>query len=191
MRVLWPLRAVLVLALGAGSVGTASVEAAGSAESGVEDSVSGGSGVDESERATRRAAMRQAQQQRWGKVRESLFADIDLSAEQSVEIDAIVEAEWRGRARFQELAEEIDADQKQPQEERDGALLAEARALKRERRERHEMLDEMRALLTEEQRPAFDMNRAHLLARRAEQQDAGRANRARSLGTAPSEGPVE
>jgi hypothetical protein len=174
--------------MGAGSVGTASAEAAGSAESGA---LASGSGVDESERATRRAAMRQLQQQRWSRVRESLFADIDLSAEQSAEIDAIVEAEWRGRARFQELVEEIKGEQKQPQEERDEALLAEVRALKRERRERHEMLDEMRALLTEEQRPAFDMNRAHLLAKRAEQRDTGRANRVRSLGAAPSEGPVE
>ena len=55
---------------------------------------------------------------------------------------------------------------------RTGAAREEFRVLKKQLKESHEIYEEMRAVLAEEQRPAFDMNRARHV---AAMQGSGRA----------------
>jgi hypothetical protein len=85
----------------------------------------------------RREATRKWREAWWTRAREVLFGDIQLSAEQSRRIDEIIEA----RLAQQETVA-INAQLNNP----------------------HETLEELRALLSKEQHPTFDMNRAHLVA---------------------------
>ena len=100
----------------------------------------------------------------WVHAREVLFTDLELDAEQARGVDAIVETQLRHRARFQELDAQFAAALRQADKERSAALDAELRATNAQLKEHYELFEEMRALLTEEQRPIFDTNRARLVA---------------------------
>jgi hypothetical protein len=115
----------------------------------------------------RRARREQRDQQRkewWVHARAVLFTGLELDAEQARGVDAIVETQLRHRARFTELDAEFAIALRQGDRERSAALDAELRAIDAQLKEHHELFEEMRALLTEEQRPIFDTNRARLVA---------------------------
>jgi hypothetical protein len=105
-----------------------------------------------------------------------LFDGIELSAEQSRGMEAIVEGELKQGRLIEELRAELDAARRQGDTERISAIRAERHSLLVQRKGPNESMEELRALLTEEQRPTFDMNRARL---RAESQQAQKAQKGR------------
>jgi hypothetical protein len=137
-------------------------EAPDSADSGVRDATSA------ARRAEQGREQRELQSQRrekwWTDARAVLFEGIELSAEQSRGVDAIIEDQLQHGRRSGELLAERAAARKQGDTERIRAIRVESRALRARRKGPHECMEEMRALLTEEQRPIFDMNRARLAA---------------------------
>jgi hypothetical protein len=110
----------------------------------------------------------------WNRAHELLFADIELSAEQAQAVDAIIEAQLNTRALLQQADAKLSAANKARNSERSDAAREEFRALNEQLKEMHEIYEEMRAVLAEEQRPTFDMNRARHVA------DVQRAERIRS-----------
>jgi hypothetical protein len=68
------------------------------------------------------------------------------------------------RSRLQQLDAELNDARKKRESKRTGAIREEFRVIKKQLEEPHEIYEEMRAVLAEEQRPAFDMNRARHVA---------------------------
>jgi hypothetical protein len=101
-----------------------------------------------------------------------LFNGVDLSEEQRQGVDEILEAQLSTRIRMQELDATLSAARRARNTERIDSAKEEFRVLKAQIKEPHEIYEEMRALLDEEQRPAFDMNRARHV---AEIQGSGRS----------------
>ena len=173
--------AILIAVTGVSlAVGSANAETAALAEPKAPDSTDPGvrdatptAGRAE-QRRERRALRSQRGQVYLAHARVVLFDGIELSAEQSRELDAIVEAELTRGRRIEELRAELDAARRQGDQERIRANRAERSALLEQRRSPDECMEEMRALLTEEQRPTFDMNRARLAAERQQDQKGGR-----------------
>jgi hypothetical protein len=114
--------------------------------------------------AEQRELAYQRRQEWWAHAREVLFSEIELSAEQSRGVDAIIENQLDGRRRSAEVRAELNATPPQADPKRYTALLAESRALRAELKGPHECIEELRALLSEEQHPTFDLNRARLAA---------------------------
>jgi len=104
------------------------------------------------------------QQAWWARAREVLFRDLALSPEQTRAVDGILETQEEARARSQELQAELATARRERKHERSAALREELRKVRTKLKSPHAVIDEMRALLTDEQRPTFDMNRAHLVA---------------------------
>ena len=77
----------------------------------------------------------------------------------------MVEVELAGRAQLQQRDAEISAAHKSDNPERIEAARAAFAATQAQIKGPHEIFEEMRTLLTEEQRPTFDMNRARRRAR--------------------------
>ena len=136
--------AILIASTGVGlAVGSANAETAApaeleapdSADSGLRDSTPTAPGVEELRE--QRVSGHQRREEWWTHAHEVLFSDIQLSAEQSRAVDEIIEArlaQQKGVANNTRL--------KSP----------------------HETIEDLRALLSKEQHPTFDMNRAHLVA---------------------------
>jgi hypothetical protein len=141
-------------------------EAPDSADSGARDP------TPSEQRAERRRERRELRPQRWAKrlahAREVLFDGIELSAEQSRGVDAIIEGELKVGQRSGELEAELETARQQGGKERVRAIRKEGRAVRARRKGPNESMEEMRALLSEEQRSIFDMNRARLAAERKE-----------------------
>jgi hypothetical protein len=153
------------LAVGSANAETAALaerEAPDSADSGVRDA------TPTAERAEQRREQRELRSQRGEErlahARVVLFDGIELSAEQSRGVDAIVEAELKNGRRTEELRAELEAARRQGDTERSRAIREERHSLVAQRKGPNTTMAEMRALLTEEQRPIFDMNRARLAA---------------------------
>jgi len=166
------------LAAGSANAETAAVaelEAPDTADSGIRDPTPTAPGAER--RREERELQNQRREQWWTDARAVLFSDIELSAEQSRGVDAIIEAQLDERKRSGELRAELDAAQQQADTERRAAIRAESRALRARRKGPHECMEEMRALLSEEQRPTFDINRARLA---AEGQQSPKRRRQRS-----------
>ena len=108
----------------------------------------------------------------WTHALEVLFNGIDLSEEQRHGVDEILEAQLSTRLRMQELDLTLSAARKARDTERIDSAKKDFRTLKAQIKQPHEIYEEMRALLEEEQRPAFDMNRARHI---AEIQGSGRS----------------
>jgi hypothetical protein len=100
----------------------------------------------------------------WNHAREVLFFDIELSAEQAHAVDAIVEAQLNRRALLQQLNAKLSAARNTRDSKRVDATREKYRATQQQLQKPHEIYEEMRAVLAEEQRPAFDMGRARLVA---------------------------
>jgi hypothetical protein len=154
------------LALAAGSAGAEATEAGVRALDA--DAARERAATREPPAASRRRARREQQDRQrkewWVHARAVLFTGLELDAEQVRGVDAIVETQLRHRARFTELDAEFAIALRQGDRERSAALDAELRAIDAQLKEHHELFEEMRALLTEEQRPIFDTNRARLAA---------------------------
>jgi hypothetical protein len=153
------------LAVGSANAETAALaerEAPDSADSGVRDATQTAGRAEQ--RRERRELRSQRGEERLAHARVVLFDGIELSAEQSRGMDAIVEAELKYGRSTEELRAELDAARRQGDTERIRAIRAERSSLLEQRKGPNETIEEMRALLTEEQRPTFDMNRARLVA---------------------------
>ena len=100
----------------------------------------------------------------WNHAHEVLFIDIELSAEQAHALDAIVEAQLNTRALLQQRDAELKVARKTRDSKRKDAAHEEFRAIQKQLKKSHEIYEEMRAVLAKEQRPAFDMGRARLVA---------------------------
>jgi hypothetical protein len=137
-------------------------EAPDTADSGVRDAAPAAPKAEQ--RRERRKQRSRRGEERLAHARVVLFDGIELSAEQSRGVDAIVEAELKYGKRTEELRAELDAARPQGDKERIRAIRAERSSLLEQRKGPNETMGEMRALLTEEQRPTFDMNRARLAA---------------------------
>ncbi len=175
--------AILIAGTGVGlAVGSANAETAAVAELEAPDSADSGvrDATPTAQRAEQRREQRELRSQRWEKrlahARAVLFDGIELSAEQSRGVDAIVEAELKYGRRTEELRAEFEAAQRQGDTERIRAIREERKSLLAQRKGPDTTMEEMRALLTEEQRPTFDMNRARLAAE-SQQAQKGRRNR--------------
>jgi hypothetical protein len=175
--------AVAILIAGTGvslAVGSANAETAALAEREAPDTAD--SGVRDATPTARRAEQRrerrelrsQQGEERLAHARVVLFDGIELSAEQSRGMEAIVEAELKRGRRIEELRAELDAARRQGDTERISAIRAERHSLLAQRKGPNKSMEELRALLTEEQRPTFDMNRARL---RAESQQSQKGQR--------------
>ena len=160
------------LAVGSANAETAALaerEGPDTADSGVRDA------TPTAERAERRRELEsQRGKERLAHARVALFEGIELSAEQSRGVDAIVEAELEYGRRTEKLRAELEAARRQGDRERIRAIDAEKRSHLAQRKGPDRTMEEMRALLTEEQRPTFDMNRARLA---AESQQASKGRR--------------
>jgi hypothetical protein len=116
----------------------AELEAPDSADSGIRDLAPTAPDAERRrEQNEQRELTRKRKAEWWTHAREVLFSDIQLSAEQSRGVDEIIDAR---------LAEQ------------------ESVALNPQSNSPHETIEDMRALLSKEQHPTFDMNRAHLVA---------------------------
>jgi len=100
----------------------------------------------------------------WARARTVLFSDIQLSAAQSSGVDEIIETQLDQRKRSGELQAEIKISKEQADKKQLGALRAKSRGVNAKLKDQHELMEEMRALLSIDQHPTFDMNRAHLVA---------------------------
>jgi hypothetical protein len=153
-------------------------EAADSADSGARDAAAKAAQLAELRRERRERRSQQAKE-RLVHARAVLFEGIELSAEQSRGVDAIIEAELKHGRRFAELRAELQAARKQGDTKRIRAIRAEKASARVNRRGPNKSMEEMRALLTEEQRPIFDMNRARLAAESQQAQEGPRKRRPR------------
>ncbi len=116
----------------------AKLEALDSADSGIRDPAPTAPDAERRRKQSeQRERTRKWREEWWTHAHEVLFGDIQLSAEQSRGVDEIIEAR---------LAQQ------------------ESVAINAQLRSPHETIEAMRALLSKEQHPTFDMNRAHLVA---------------------------
>jgi len=140
--------AVAILIMGTGvclAIGSANAETTATAAAELEAPDSADSGIrdlaptapDAEQRREQRELTRKRKAEWWTHAQEVLFSDIQLSAEQSRGVDEIIEARLAGQ---------------------------ESVALSPQLNSPHETIEDMRALLSKEQHPTFDMNRAHLVA---------------------------
>jgi hypothetical protein len=150
--------AILILGTGVGlAVGSANAETAAATELEAPDTADSGT--------RERSELRQQRRQEWwAHARAVLFSDIELSAEQSRGVDAIIETQLDAHRRSAELRSELEAAQQQADTKRIAAVRTESRAVRAQLKGPHECIEDLRALLSEEQRPSFDMNRARLAA---------------------------
>jgi hypothetical protein len=178
--------AILLVSTGIGLVvGSANAETAAVAE--LEASETADSGVrDATSKAQRAEKIRERSELRFQRLEKTmanaravLFDGIELSAEQSRGMDAIFEAGMRVGRRAGEPRAEHDTAQQQGDMERSDADLKESRPLRSQRKSPDERMEEMRVLLSEEQRPIFDLNRARLRAEKQQPQKEGRKRRPR------------
>ena len=168
------------LAVGSANAETAALaerEAPDSADSGVRDATSAARSAEQ--RRERREPRSQLGEERLAHARVVLFDGIELSAEQSRGVDAIIEAELKYGRRTEELSAELKAARRQGDKERIRAIDAERHSLLAQRKGPDGTMEEIRALLTEEQRPTFDMNRARLAAESQRSQSGRRKRRPR------------
>jgi hypothetical protein len=192
--------AILIVGTGVGlAVGSANAETAAlaeleapdSADSGVRDATPTAQRAEQrrerrelrSQSAERRGERRELRSQRREErlvhARAVLFDGIELSAEQSRGVDAIIEAELKFGQRHEELQAEFETAQQQDDTEHLLAIGAEGQPLLARRKGPNECMEEMRALLSEEQRPIFDMNRSRLAAEGLQPQKGQRQKRQR------------
>lgn len=125
----------------------------------------------------RRGPSQLAERSEWWKhAREVLFRDIQLDPEQASRVDAIIESQRGGRQQLEGIRTELAAARKAGDAKRAGELQVELRKARAKLKSPQARIDEMRGLMSDAQRPTFDMNRAHLV---AEGQQAGQSRQGR------------
>jgi hypothetical protein len=127
-----------------------------------------------------RSQVGKGQEAWWTHAREVLFSGLELSEEQARGVDAIIESQLRARKRAEELQAELEAARGDA--ERSAAVRAQLRANRAQIKGPHKRIEEMRKLLSEEQHPTFDMNRARLVAEGQQSRQARQGPRARRPG---------
>jgi hypothetical protein len=185
------LLAVGALAL-AGSVAASRAEAAQEASPPKQPAAGEAAGGAPAQAAPSRRARGRSNQTRedwWAHARDVLLSDLVLSDDQAQQIDGIIESQMNVRKRVTEIQAELRAARRSGDTDRSAALQAKLRAKRAELKDPAVRIEEMRALLTEEQRPTFDMNRARLVAETQQARDAQRRppRRAAPGAGAPSE----
>jgi hypothetical protein len=133
----------------------------------------------EAEAAEARAFRRQTMREWWSHARETLVTDVELSAEQERKFDAIIGEQLDKRAQLQKLSSERKAARESRDTDRIDAARDAIDAIRAQLKQPHEIYDEMRAVLSEEQRPQFDMSRARHV---AENQAPAKERRAAETG---------
>ena len=173
--------AILIAVTGVSlAVGSENAETAALAEPEVPDGTDSGAGdaaptAGRAEQRRERREIRAKRGEEWlAHARVVLFDGIELSAEQSRGVGALFEAELTYGRRTLELRDELEAARRRGDMERIRAINAERAALRERRKGPNKTMEELRVLLTEEQRPVFDLNRARLA---AESQQAQRGRR--------------
>lgn len=151
-----------VVSANAETAALAELEAPDTADSGVRDATPTAQRAEQ--RREKRELQSQRQEKRLAHARVVLFDGIELSAEQTRGVDAIIEDQLEYGRRSGELRAELGTAEQQGDTERIRAIRAESRRLRKRRKGPDECMEEMRAFLSEEQRPIFDMNRARLAA---------------------------
>jgi hypothetical protein len=121
----------------------------------------------------------------WAHAREVLLEGLELSEEQTRQIDAIIQSQIDALARALEFQSELRVARQQDDKERGASLRAKLNANRVQIKRPDQRIDEIRALLREEQRPSFDMNRARLLAE-AQQPRKNRRKQKPAAGAAPA-----
>jgi hypothetical protein len=106
----------------------------------------------------------QKRQNWWDHARGVLFTDIEISDEQAREVDAIIDEQLDKRDQQLRRDGEFNAARKSRDPERIEAARSALSASREQLKEPHEIYETLRALLSEEQRPKFDMNRARHIA---------------------------
>jgi hypothetical protein len=119
----------------------------------------------------------QTREQWWAHAREVLLGGLVLSEDQTRQIDAIIERQVGARKRVVATQTELRDARRKRDMERGAALQAKLRASRAELKDPAVLIEEMRALLTEEQRPTFDMNRARLVAATPQARETQRRRR--------------
>jgi len=109
----------------------------------------------------------------WARLRRELFEGIELSAQQSREIDAAIEAQLEQRRRYAALVAELEAASRAGDADAARVLRAEVARQRRDLRPRHRIAS-LRTILNPEQQERFDTNRK-AVRERARQQRADRA----------------
>lgn len=124
--------------------------------------------ADENPAARRLLEIRDERQRRllawWDYTREALLASIELSPEQARHVDALIEVQLETRTQLEDLDTEIRIALEKGDRELSRKLREQRRDLATHVKERHELMEEVRAVLTVDQHPVFDMNRARLVA---------------------------
>jgi hypothetical protein len=171
-------------------------ESSGPAEEAAQELETGGSGQGEptpkpgSGSRRNRSPRRADPEEWWIRARDVLFADLELSAEQTEQVDAILEGQQAARRRAQKLQAELKAARERGDKERVASLRNELRTNRSQIRNPHGRIEQIRALLTPEQRPTFDMNRARLVAEGQQSRKPRQEQRPRRRG-ADAEGSAE
>jgi len=120
----------------------------------------------------------------WAHAREVLFEDLELSEEQTRQVDAIIESQINTRERALKFQSELRVAREQADEKRVAALQAKLRVNLALIKRPNQSIEEMRSILQKEQRPSFDMNRARLVAE-GQQPRKKRRRRRSGAGAAP------
>jgi hypothetical protein len=163
-------------------VGSANAETAATTAPEAPDTADAGT-RDPASDAEQRELGYQRRQEWWAHAREVLFSEIELSAEQSRGVDAIIEAQVKHGRRSAELRAELEtARQYDDADDTEWirAIRADIGEFRKQRKGPNESMEEMRALLSEEQRATFDMNRARLAAEGQEPQERQRRRKPRA-----------
>jgi hypothetical protein len=111
-----------------------------------------------------------------------LTSDLVLSEDQVHRIDAILERQVGARRRVVEIQAELRDARRDRDAERGAVLQAKLRASRAELEDPAAIIEEMRALLAEDQRPTFDMNRARLVAETQQARETQQRRRPRRAG---------
>ncbi|MEE3328493.1 MAG: hypothetical protein VX252_14240, partial [Myxococcota bacterium] len=122
--------------------------------------------VDSQHIRKRRAKHVQAKRQRlqwWANARQVLFSGIDLSQEQSKQVSAIIQQQMDNRTAFTKLDVQLAVAMQKHDRTGVKKLREETVAARRKLKSAHELFDEMRATLNEDQQQRFDLNRAKLV----------------------------
>jgi len=124
----------------------------------------------------------------WAHAREVLFEGLELSEEQTRQINAIIERQIDARERALKFESELQAARLQADKERSATLQGKLTANRAQIKRPYDRVEEIRALLGEEQRPSFDMNRARLV---AEGQQPRMKRRKKKRGAGAARTPLE
>jgi hypothetical protein len=100
----------------------------------------------------------------WNHAREVLFADIVLTDEQSQAVDAVIDEQLRKQAVVLKHDAEFNSARRSRKDELIDAARIQLRESRAQLKKTQEIYAELSALLTKEQLPQFNMNRAHHVA---------------------------